>query len=153
MLTQHYVCYTIFKPIITKYQYFFYKIFLYIKFQFYMQEILIHLPPTTPTQFCAGYIPPVHNTMEEKRNFQVIGILDLNEFKSKIGAEKLQLYTSKAGKRYATNSNRELVASVSSDFSSKLPAYVWHFEEVDSPEENSFWLISNTAPSEPDEVL
>ena len=91
--------------------------------------------------------------MEDKKNFRVIGILDLTEFKSRIGAERLQIFTSKSGKRYATNSNRELVASVSSDFSSKLPAYVWHFEEIDCQEENSFWLISNTAPQEPDEVL
>ena len=90
--------------------------------------------------------------MEDKKNFQVIAILDLAAFKSRIGAERLQLYTSKAGKRYATNSNRELVASVAADFDSKLPAYVWHFEELNEPE-NTFWLISNTAPSEPDEVL
>lgn len=91
--------------------------------------------------------------MEEKRNFRVISILDLAAFKAKKGIDRLQLYTSKAGKRYATNSNRELVASVASEFNSRLPTYVWHFEEVNATEENSFWLISNTAPQEPDETL
>ena len=91
--------------------------------------------------------------MEEKRNFQVISILDLAAFKLKFEIDKLHLYTSKSNKRYATNSNRELVASVVSDFDSKLPAYVWQFEEIDTPEENIFWLISNSAPKEPDEVL
>ena len=90
--------------------------------------------------------------MEEKRNFRVIGILDLNAFKSKMNISTLQLYTSKNNKRYATNSNRELVASVAADFNSKLPTYVWQFEEIDAPE-NSFWLLSNSAPKEPDEVL
>ena len=91
--------------------------------------------------------------MEEKKNFKVISILSLADFKAKLNVDKLQLYTSKAGKKYATNSNRELVASVASDFSSKLPVYAWHFEEINAPEENSFWLLSNTAPQEPDEVL
>ena len=90
--------------------------------------------------------------MEEKRNFKIVGILDLAAFKAKYGIDKLQLYTSKSNKRYATDHNRELVASVISDFDSKLPAYVWQFEEIDAPE-NTFWLLSNTAPKEPDEVL
>ena len=91
--------------------------------------------------------------MEEKRNFRVISILDLAAFKAKNGIDRLQLYTSKAGKRYATNSNRELVASVASEFNSRLPVYAWHFEEIGVAEENDFWLLSNTAPQEPDEVL
>ena len=94
--------------------------------------------------------------MEELRNFKVIGIISLAEFKKKFNSPTLQVFVSKSGNRYATNSDREMLASITKEFDAKLPAWVWHFREVkthvDQPD-NEFWLISNTVPQDPTETL
>jgi len=77
---------------------------------------------------------------------QVTNVRTLGEFKKATGTDNLEIFTSKAGNKYAKNDQGEFIGMLASDFDKSEEVVIFSMSDEDTGE--SWLFIANGTPQE-----